>query len=116
MENLEFWKVIAGNSGIVLLLGGIIMWLLKRLTSKEEDIKVLNEHIRISEKENLTTLLSINTTLDKLIDVQKNIGDKIQDYQKTSKDSIEDKIEENANSIKQIIDMKFNYMLDKFNH
>ncbi len=114
MENLEFWEKLAENGSVVLIMGGIIAWLLKRLTSKEKEIKELNDHIRVSEKENLTTLLSINITLDKLIDVQKNIGDKIHDIHKTSKDSIEDKIEEKTESIKEIILMKFDYIIDKF--
>lgn len=48
----------------------------KLIKEKDEQLKELNKYVRQSEKENLQTLQKVSSTLDRVIDSQKN-GDNI---------------------------------------
>ena len=44
----------------------------KIIANKDTELKELHQYIRESEKENLSTLKKVSSTLDRVIDIQKN--------------------------------------------
>jgi len=108
MESIEIWKELAKSGSIILFMGIVIVWVLKRLKEKEKKIDDLNGEINKSNKENLLVLGSINSSLDKFIEVQKSFGEKIIEVQITKTEAITDRID----NLKESIDVKINFLIE----
>jgi hypothetical protein len=70
-----------------------------RLNKKEKEIKQLNDYIRANDKENLETLNKLSTTLDKIIDTQKNSDSNVVKEIKNTKEIVVLKIDNLSNKV-----------------
>lgn len=108
MESIDIWQKLAENGSIVLLMGVIIVWLLKKLKEYEKKIDGLNDSIHKINKDNLTILSSVNASLDKFIEAHRNFGEKVVENQNSKAELITEKIEH----VKHNIEMKIDFLID----
>ena len=88
-------------SALFLLITIYLGW---RLYKKEIELKEISDYIRESDKENLKTLSSVNSTLDKLLETQRNSDNVVEKSIQNTKDFVSLKIENLTTKIDNLDD------------
>jgi len=82
----------------------VSIFLVYLLNKREKQIQELNKYIRNNDKDNLETLNKLSTTLDKIMDKQKNSDNNVVTEIKNTKEIIVLKIENLSNKVDNVDD------------
>lgn len=117
--SVDIWQRLA-DAGLVFLIMGVgivIIWRYlktkdKIIKAKDDQLLELNSYVRENDKNNLTVLSQVNSTLDKIIETQKVISEKTIEGQKVNAGNIIKEI----TSLKETIDLRVENLSDKIDN